>query len=409
MRRDLYIQQNQYCYSRGLREPNEAKLSLICEVTARLSEERPERGRASLEDERCLANVICGRVTSPCQQKARQDTEYRNLDHHPPRTSRGVLLPQTSKLGQHIDNSPSHSHCSIYKSSEVIMARPKRPLSQIDPNAPVTSGQPKSKAAKLANSKPSQTTNIADHGKHYIKRPPKRRPGEHPEIDKDIAERFEKRGPSFRIIETYKHLQVAELKELAGERGLKLSGKKDDLIDRLESYDEEHPSGKKKVGDDHREALARQPVPIGAKASKMGPKDDMFETMSKQGPNGPPIYDELGFELDYKRCTGGPSSKDAMLDASERVMDRMERETAAKVRVTGMKKAAFEDIEDAWDDRVSRDLGIPFHMVGSKQYQEWKRKGFKADPKEIEKIAEQDSERLDFLVEGCSLRKGSVK
>ncbi|KAL9624964.1 MAG: hypothetical protein Q9160_001011 [Pyrenula sp. 1 TL-2023] len=202
---------------------------------------------------------------------------------------------------------------------------------------------------------------------------------------------------------------IVELKELLQERALKLSGKKDDLIDRLEDYDEEHPSGKKKVGDDYREALARQPVPIGAKASKMGPKDDCFETMMKRGANGPPIYDELGFELDYKRCTGGPSSKDAMLDASERAIERMQREATIKARATGIKKDDFSDIEDAWDDRVSRDLGVPFHMVGSNQYKEWKRKGFRADPKEIKEIAEKDSERLDFLKTGCSLRKGSVK
>ncbi|KAL9065790.1 MAG: hypothetical protein Q9161_008015 [Pseudevernia consocians] len=34
--------------------------------------------------------------------------------------------------------------------------------------------------------------------------------------------------------------------------------------------------------------------------------------------------------------------------------------------------------EQAWDDRVARDLGIAYHEVGIEEYEEWQKKGFKA-------------------------------
>lgn len=216
-----------------------------------------------------------------------------------------------------------------------------------------------------------------------------------------------------RIIQTYPDLQISEMKELLNERGLKISGKKAELIERLEKWDEEHPSGARKVGDNHREALARQPVPIGAKASEMGPKIDHPSTaMMKRGPRGPrgaPVYDEMGFELDFERCTGGPRSKQAILNACDRSLERSAKARDIKSRVIGAKVDDSSMMEQAWNDRVSRDLGIPFHMVGPEQFEEWQNKGFKASRKEIEEVLKQDRERLDVLMKGSALRKGSVR
>ncbi|ORY10615.1 hypothetical protein BCR34DRAFT_343874 [Clohesyomyces aquaticus] len=226
------------------------------------------------------------------------------------------------------------------------MPRAKRPLSEADPNASTRSSRTRSKAPKLQEKQSGgpdqQETEQKSNEKQKDSSPEKEENNEnandspvqpkistsrhkslqvyeeHP-IDASIAERFEDRSYMMRIIKTYNDLHIPELKELLAERALRISGKKSDLVSRLVQWDDQHPSGEKKVGDDHKEALARQPVPIGANASEMGPKkEDPVTAIQRRGPEGPPVYDELGFELDYKKCTGGPTTKDAMV----RNMDR---------------------------------------------------------------------------------------
>ncbi|KAL9615928.1 MAG: hypothetical protein Q9160_009140 [Pyrenula sp. 1 TL-2023] len=337
------------------------------------------------------------------------------------------------------------------------MPRPKRALSQIDPNVHGTPGSNKrsknapklihanpncpvekqeenrnSNTDKPNNTKPGGTKKKITSKKEMKKYPSKKDPklihtnpncpvkkaedddetsNGHPEIDVSIAERF--KNPSLgmiRVIQTYPDLQMSEMKELLNERSLKVSGKKAELIERLEKWDEEHLIGARKIGDDHREALARQPVPIGAKASEMGPNvDHPCEAMVKRGPRGPPVYDEMGFELDYERCTGGPRSKQAILNACDRSLERSEKARNIKSRVIGVKVDDSPMMEQAWNDRVSKDLGIPFHEVGPEQFEKWQEKGFKASRNEIEKVLKQDGERLEFLMTGCALRKGSIR
>lgn len=268
------------------------------------------------------------------------------------------------------------------------MPRAKRPLSEADPNAN-KNAQPKAKAPKRLQTyertekkHPNVTVSIAetvplqkshDEARKDLPRPPGQRAG-----------------------------------ELLSERGLPKTGRKDVLVERLEEHDKQHPSTEKKIGDDHKEALRRRPVPIGAVASEMGPKEEDTATrLLRAGRNGPPVYDEMGFELDYDKVGGGGRpSKQAMLNRMDRAVARAERKGAVKARVMGMEeeKVSF-DVERAWDDRVSRDLGIPFHKVGAEQFEEWEKKGFKANPRDFENLGKEEEERLDFLQAGCALRK----
>ncbi|KAF2643919.1 hypothetical protein P280DRAFT_466637 [Massarina eburnea CBS 473.64] len=306
------------------------------------------------------------------------------------------------------------------------MPRTKRPLSTTDPNATSRSKVPKLKDERQsenpvkqepkqeANEKPTvnqrephpamaspATSRIRKHIKAHT---------DHP-IDVSIAERFENKSYMMRHIETYSDLQIAELKELLKERKLPVSGKKPDLVSRIEKYDEQHPSGAKKVGDEYKEALARQPVHIGAKPSEMGPKrEDSTTTMQRHGPRGPPVYDDLGFELDYEKCTRLAVSKSAMVNSMERRLAMGERETEIKARIMGV--PAFDGnrsvfTEDLWNDRVSRDLNIPYHKVTAATFEEWQRQGFRVEPGELDadKITELEMERLEFLMSGAGLRK----
>jgi hypothetical protein len=60
-----------------------------------------------------------------------------------------------------------------------------------------------------------------------------------------------------------------------------------------------------------------------------------------------------------------------------------------------------------WDDRVARDLGIPFHEVGMEEYETWKQRGFKVEPGEFENPSEEELDRVMQLMIGSALRKGS--
>lgn len=51
----------------------------------------------------------------------------------------------------------------------------------------------------------------------------------------------------------------------------------------------------------------------------------------------------------------------------------------------------------AWDERVSRDLGIPFHTVVMEHFEEWQEKGFVPEPGEFQAVT-MSKEKSDLLV-----------
>lgn len=66
-------------------------------------------------------------------------------------------------------------------------------------------------------------------------------------------------------------------------------------------------------------------------------------------------------------------------------------------------------MEDAWEDRVAKDLGKAFHDVGMEEYEEWKRKGFKVDAEEFEDLSKEEKERLMNLATGSAMKVWSKR
>ncbi|KAH8594006.1 hypothetical protein B0O99DRAFT_625740 [Bisporella sp. PMI_857] len=131
-----------------------------------------------------------------------------------------------------------------------------------------------------------------------------------------------------------------------------------------------------------------------------------------KGPNGSPTYDEYGFELDYKKVADWMKpkayNKRSMVNGMERHLERRKREDEK------MKAIFFEhgeapersDNSEYWKDRVSKDLNVPWHRVGVKEFEEWERRGFKKARKgDYENITKEDRERMLGLMSGASLRK----
>ena len=141
------------------------------------------------------------------------------------------------------------------------------------------------------------------------------------------------------------------------------------------------------------------------------------EQVRRKGLNGSPTYDTLGYELDKeyiikKASNRRPSARSAW---GKKAMDHFaeeRRKTERKVKILGLAKSQnnispFDEF--AWNDKVARDLGIAYHLVGMEEYEEWKRKGFSVKEGELERenIPEEERERITRLATGSALRKGS--
>lgn len=144
-------------------------------------------------------------------------------------------------------------------------------------------------------------------------------------------------------------------------------------------------------------------------SQKIDPDGDIarVEECRRKGLNGSPTYDTLGFELDKEfiiKHTGGrprPLGKKA-LDR----LDQKRRDSEKKAELMGTAGDENTIHEQAWDDRVARDLGIAFHEIGMEEYEEWQRKGFKAKKEDFD-LNEKERARLMDLMGGSALRKGS--
>ena len=144
-------------------------------------------------------------------------------------------------------------------------------------------------------------------------------------------------------------------------------------------------------------------------SQKIDPDGDIarIEKCRRKGLNGSPTYDTLGFELDkeyiIKHTGGRPRS------LGKKALDRLDQKSKDKQRkaeIIGLPGDDNTIHEQAWDDRVARDLGIAYHEVGMEEYEEWHKKGFKAKKKEFE-LSEKERKRLMDLMSGSALRKGS--
>lgn len=142
---------------------------------------------------------------------------------------------------------------------------------------------------------------------------------------------------------------------------------------------------------------------------------DLYVCYDK-GPNGSPTYDEAGFELDYKKVADWmapkPYNKAKMVNGMEKHMQRVKEETLKMIDLFwepgAIPREGHQDTNH-WKDRVSKDLGVPWHKVGVAEFEKWDKLGFpKAKKEEYEKYqnpSEKERDRMMKLMSGASLRK----
>ncbi|KAH0538458.1 hypothetical protein FGG08_004956 [Glutinoglossum americanum] len=199
-------------------------------------------------------------------------------------------------------------------------------------------------------------------------------------------------------------------------RGLFKTGTKSDLIARLELVDK---ARKDKYANAKKAPFSKEDTvkcPIGAKVppSKSRARSGNYpgEKILKRGPTGPPVYDEMGFELYYDKvaCSrrGRPGCRTMNFKQYGEFLARERRESDGKTQILGMGKDNVSGSASmAWNDRVSRDLGILYHEVDIEDFEEWHRRGFKAEDGEFKvgNISEEERERLHRLTIGSAFRK----
>ncbi|KAI9785890.1 MAG: hypothetical protein M1839_008156 [Geoglossum umbratile] len=218
----------------------------------------------------------------------------------------------------------------------------------------------------------------------------------------------------------YDSLLKLDLQKECTSRGLIKSGNKPDLIARLEAADkakrDKYANANAKNGPISKEAATKRP--IGAKVppskSKGGPKFGKNNPQAKilaRGPSGPPVFDEMGFELDYNKVAGSrrrPGCRTMSYEKYEEMLEQDRREGDRKAEIMGTEKNKISAVTlMAWDDRISRDLSIPYHLVDMEDFEEWYRRGFRAEGAEFEakNMSEEERERLTNISIGSAFRK----
>ncbi len=104
-------------------------------------------------------------------------------------------------------------------------------------------------------------------------------------------------------------------------------------------------------------------------------------------------------------------SKSRMVNGMQRSVDRAGEEAKQMAEIFYEKGEAPEKPEHHrgttfWKDRVSKDLGVPFHKITIEHFKEWEQKGFKkARRGEYEEFTAEERKRELRLISGASLRK----
>ena len=134
----------------------------------------------------------------------------------------------------------------------------------------------------------------------------------------------------------------------------------------------------------------------------------------KKGPRGSPTYDEAGFQLDYDKVADWMRpkayNKKSMVNGMERHLKRVEQERAKMAAIFFVGGEApgnkFDTTEKYWSDRVSKDLGVAWHKVNPKTFEEWEKKGFvKQNAEDWKEVTEEERKRMSRMLCGASLRK----
>jgi hypothetical protein len=66
----------------------------------------------------------------------------------------------------------------------------------------------------------------------------------------------------------------------------------------------------------------------------------------------------------------------------------------------------YSNNADYWKDRASKDLGLPWHKIEVRHFEEWEKRGFrKAKSGEYQNFPKEQSHRMITMMSGASLRK----
>jgi len=102
-------------------------------------------------------------------------------------------------------------------------------------------------------------------------------------------------------------------------------------------------------------------------------------------------------------------NKSAMVNGMERHIKAEEEREKRMAEIFFEKgEAPGSPYEEAWSwqDRVSKDLNVPWHKIGVAEFEEWEKRGFKKARKgEYENFSKEEREREMRLLDGASLRK----
>jgi len=155
--------------------------------------------------------------------------------------------------------------------------------------------------------------------------------------------------------------------------------------------------------------MLQSPFPRRNATVTLMPKQSPRSHCLVGGPNGPKIFDDFGFELSYEACAGigrggirRPRGKNYYDMEDER-----DRERARKMKIMGTKRDNVSALTSmAWDDRVARELGIPYHKVEMKHFEELAERGFVGKDGEFEAVnmTEEERDRLTKLCTGSAFR-----
>jgi hypothetical protein len=131
----------------------------------------------------------------------------------------------------------------------------------------------------------------------------------------------------------------------------------------------------------------------------------------KNGPNGPPVFDRLGYELDYHKILKSrkPRSKASRGTAKYfKMLEDGTRDRKRKCEIMGTPNEKVSALTlSAWTYRASIELGKPYHKVEMEDFEELARRGFKGKEGEFEaeNISEEDREKLMDISLGSAFRK----
>lgn len=162
--------------------------------------------------------------------------------------------------------------------------------------------------------------------------------------------------------------------------------------------------------DDSDDQALLPPSPKRRKRASPEPEQELMPSQLclRKGPRGSPTFDEMGYELDYDYISKHQGRPRPLSNRGMAKLHKKREESERKKKIMGAENdRVIATNETAWDDRVARDLGIPYHEVAMEECEEWQRKGFHAEPGEFENPSQKEKDRLMRLSSGCALRKGS--